>query len=60
MEWPLWSLHVDEAGEGGGGISGLIILSDDFNESDLLSLLIKHTIQTSTNVTNSTMHIIIV
>ncbi len=23
MECPLWSLHVDDAGEGGGGISGL-------------------------------------
>jgi len=23
MAGPLWSLHVDEAGDGGGGMSGL-------------------------------------
>lgn len=23
MDGPLWSLHVDEAGDGGGGMSGL-------------------------------------
>ena len=30
---PLWSLHVDEAEEGGGGISGLNV--DELADSDL-------------------------
>ena len=31
IEWPLWSLQVLEAGEGGGGMSGLKVeeLADD-------------------------------
>ena len=37
MEWPLWSLQVDEAGDGGGGMSGLNV-SLDF-VSDFVELL---------------------
>lgn len=39
MEWPLWSLQVEEAGEGGGGMSGLLsVLLDSNFGSDLGSL----------------------
>ena len=34
MECPLWSLQVDEAGEGGGGMSGLKV--EELADSRLL------------------------